>query len=83
MDYRNRKISTRNKNLSDFIRQLAAGEFLIPTFQRLFIWDPEHIVNLWDSIYRCYPIGSILCWKTQSPASCPQTVGRILSSGGQ
>jgi uncharacterized protein with ParB-like and HNH nuclease domain len=65
LDYRNRKISTRNKNLGDFIGQLAAGEFLIPTFQRLFIWDPEHIVNLWDSIYRCYPIGSILCWKTK------------------
>jgi hypothetical protein len=65
LDYRNRKISNKNKKLSEFICQLAAGEFLIPTFQRMFIWDPAHIVNLWDSIYRCYPIGSILCWKTK------------------
>ncbi|MBN1568241.1 MAG: DUF262 domain-containing protein [Acidobacteria bacterium] len=64
MDYRNRKIDIRNKNIAEFIRQLAAGKFLIPTFQRLFIWDPEHISNLWDSIYRCYPIGTILYWKT-------------------
>lgn len=65
MDYRNRKISIRNKNLSEFMHRLAAGKYLIPTFQRLFIWDPEHIVDLWDSIYRCYPIGTILCWKTR------------------
>ncbi len=66
MDYRRRKIDIHNRNLFAFIRQLTAGEFLIPTFQRLFIWDPEHVVNLWDSIYRCYPIGSILYWKTQT-----------------
>ncbi len=49
----------------EFMRQLAAGEFLIPTFQRLFVWNPEDVCNLWDSIYQCYPIGSILCWKTK------------------
>jgi uncharacterized protein with ParB-like and HNH nuclease domain len=50
----------------EFIRQLSAGEFLIPTFQRLFVWNPENICNLWDSIYRGYPIGSILYWKTHT-----------------
>jgi uncharacterized protein with ParB-like and HNH nuclease domain len=50
----------------EFIQQLAAGEFLIPTFQRLFVWNPESIINLWDSIYRGYPIGSILYWKTHA-----------------
>jgi uncharacterized protein with ParB-like and HNH nuclease domain len=64
LNYRNQKIHIRNKNLTDFIHQLAAGKYLIPTFQRLFIWDPEHIRNLWDSIYRCYPIGTLLYWKT-------------------
>ena len=66
MDYRNRKIDIKNKNITEFIHELAAGKFLIPTFQRQFIWDPEHISNLWDSIYRCYPIGSILYWKTHT-----------------
>jgi hypothetical protein len=66
LDYWNRRIEIENIGITDFIRKLAAGEFLIPTFQRLFIWDPEHIVDLWDSIYRCYPIGSILYWKTST-----------------
>jgi uncharacterized protein with ParB-like and HNH nuclease domain len=64
LDYRNRKISIENCNIYDFIRRLAAGKFLIPTFQRLFVWDPGDIVNLWDSIFQSYPIGSVLYWKT-------------------
>ena len=75
MDYRNRKIDIRNKNITEFIRQLAAGKFLIPTFQRLFIWDPEHIRNLWDSVDRCYPIGTILYWKTHTPLHVHRKLG--------
>jgi uncharacterized protein with ParB-like and HNH nuclease domain len=64
LDYRDRNINIDNINVMEFIRTLAVGEFRIPTFQRLFVWDPAHIVNLWDSMYHCYPIRSILCWKT-------------------
>jgi hypothetical protein len=64
VNYRNHKIETENRNLLDFIRQLAEGKFLIPTFQRQFVWEPGDIVSLWDSLYRRYPIGSILCWNT-------------------
>jgi uncharacterized protein with ParB-like and HNH nuclease domain len=66
LDYRSQKIIITNRNIYDFIRQLAAGEFLIPTFQRLFVWNPERISNLWDSIYRAFPIGSILFWNTRT-----------------
>jgi uncharacterized protein with ParB-like and HNH nuclease domain len=75
LDYRNRKIEIKNKNITEFLCQLAAGQFLIPTFQRLFIWDPEHIRNLWDSIYQCYPIGSILYWKTHTPLHVHRKLG--------
>jgi hypothetical protein len=75
LDYRNRKIDIKNKNITEFIHQLAAGKFLIPTFQRLFIWDPEHIINLWDSVFRCYPIGTILCWKTHTPLHVHRKLG--------
>jgi uncharacterized protein with ParB-like and HNH nuclease domain len=51
-------------NLLKFINMLACGEFLIPTFQRHFVWEPAGIIDLWDSIYHFYPIGSFLYWKT-------------------
>ena len=64
MDYRNRKINLGKKNILTFIRMLADGKFLIPSFQRYFVWNPEHISNLWESIFLGYPIGSILYWRT-------------------
>jgi len=75
LDYRSRKITTDNQNVVEFIWQLAAGEFLIPTFQRLFVWSPESICGLWDSIYQCYPIGSILCWKTRTELHVHRKLG--------
>jgi hypothetical protein len=75
LDYRNRKVSIDSKNVTEFIRQLADGDYLIPTFQRLFVWDPENITSLWDSMYRGYPIGSIVCWKTRTDLHVHRKLG--------
>jgi hypothetical protein len=75
LDYRNQKIDIQNRKLTEFVQQLASGEFLIPTFQRLFVWQPEHISGLWDSLYRCYPIGTILYWQTPLRLHVHRSVG--------
>jgi uncharacterized protein with ParB-like and HNH nuclease domain len=75
LSYRDHLILTHNKNLLTFLRQLHAGEYLIPSFQRLFVWNPEHICGLWDSIFRHYPIGSILCWNTDIRLHVSRKIG--------
>ena len=75
MSYRNHKISIENINVTEFIRSLAAGKYLIPSFQRAFVWNPEHIIALWDSIYHGYPIGSILYWKTRIRLNIHRKIG--------
>jgi hypothetical protein len=62
----NRDIKTEDMKIHDFANCLKEDKFLIPTFQRDFVWDPENIIKLWDSIYRFYLIGSILYWITDS-----------------
>lgn len=32
----------------------------LPSIQRSFVWKPEQIVNLWDSLLRGMPVGSLL-----------------------
>jgi len=64
LDYKKRKIILEKLELISFIRRLHDGRFLIPSFQRLFVWDPAHIAGLWDSIFQGFPIGSIIYWKT-------------------
>ncbi|MBN2041613.1 MAG: DUF262 domain-containing protein [Spirochaetes bacterium] len=60
----NPSINTREYRITDFVKSLAQNKYLIPSFQRAFVWEPDEIIRLWDSIYRFYPIGSILCWIT-------------------
>jgi uncharacterized protein with ParB-like and HNH nuclease domain len=70
-----REIKTEEQGLLDFITGLSRGEFMIPSFQRYFVWEPESIIKLWDSIYRFYPLGSILYWKTDARLSIHRKMG--------
>ena len=51
------------------IENIRNSEWLIPDFQREFVWDTERITNLWDSVLRDYPMPSMLFWdiKSQNP----------------
>ncbi len=37
-------------------------EYVLPAIQREFVWSPEKIACLFDSLMRGYPIGSFLFW---------------------
>jgi uncharacterized protein with ParB-like and HNH nuclease domain len=38
-------------------------QYFLPAIQREFVWNPEQIVQLFDSIMRGYPISSFLFWE--------------------
>jgi len=40
--------------------------FVIPQFQRKFVWNQKKICDLVDSIYKIYPIGSFLIWDSEN-----------------
>ena len=48
------------------------GKYDIPEFQRGFVWGPEKVKDLADSLWRKYPIGTLLLWDT-SEYSSPRT----------
>lgn len=50
--------------ISDVIRGINRDYFL-PAIQREFVWDPDQIEKLFDSILGDYPIGSFLFWKVE------------------
>ncbi|WP_064197820.1 MULTISPECIES: DUF262 domain-containing protein [Emticicia] len=57
------KIDTRVRSLKNYLEEFEQGAFLIPSFQRDFLWEQDKIKQLFDSIKNNYPIGSILFWK--------------------
>lgn len=36
------------------------SKITLPNLQRGFVWKPNQIEALWDSIFRGYPIGAVL-----------------------
>ncbi len=49
--------------IRDIILQIENGELYLPAIQRHFVWKPDKIENLFDSIMLGYPIGTFLFWK--------------------
>ena len=43
------------------------GSIRIPRFQRGQRWGPSDVAKLFDSVYKGYPIGTLLLWKRPAP----------------
>ena len=52
-------------SISRMKMMVLKGEIRIPAFQRGFVWDDERIIYLIDSLYKGYPVGSLILWKTR------------------
>ena len=58
------RIKPTDKGITTYLDELTNLTYQIPTFQRDVVWEKENVKKLWDSIYKFYPLGSILVWKT-------------------
>jgi hypothetical protein len=45
------------------MNDIENGRVRLPPFQREFVWSPPKVIELMDSIYKGYPIGSFFYWK--------------------
>ena len=59
------------------INRITLGDIRIPAFQRDFVWEPEQVAFLLDSIYKGFPIGTIILWKTDTRLSSEKDLGRF------
>ena len=52
----------QSETIATILKRLNVNYFL-PAIQREYVWRPDQIVQLFDSIMRNYPIGSFLFWE--------------------
>ncbi|MGW1654065.1 GmrSD restriction endonuclease domain-containing protein [Streptomyces atratus] len=50
--------------ITSLASRVLTGDIVLPKFQRAFVWTPQQILYLLDSVRRNYPIGSLLMWRT-------------------
>jgi hypothetical protein len=64
------------KNIDD----ATLGVLNVPEFQRRYVWGPSKVADLVDSLWRGYPIGTLLLWESayDSPRTALGTQGQKL-----
>lgn len=64
-----RKPVARTEKVEDLVAMVRRGLVRVPTFQRGLNWKARNVQELFDSVYRGYPIGSLLFYLREGPAS--------------
>src|SRR5690348_14366967 len=72
------------------IEDIGRGEVALPDIQRPFVWQATKVRDLFDSMYRGFPVGYLLFWETGADAGARQigsaerqSVPRLLIVDGQ
>lgn len=61
--------------INELINKIQNGSIRIPSFQRGFVWDAERVAHLMDSIYKGFPFGTLLFWRTKTALSTERNLG--------
>ena len=57
-------MSQRDLKVEELVEKLQRGTLRLPELQRGYVWRARQVVDLFDSLYRDYPSGTILTWAT-------------------
>ena len=59
------------QTLYETLRNIESHTYVLPAIQREYVWQPEQICRLWDSLMQGYPFGAFLFWNVE-----PENSGR-------
>ena len=51
--------------ISDALKRIASQDYVLPAIQREFVWHPDQICSLFDSVMQGYPYGEFLFWRIE------------------
>ncbi|HEG0356241.1 TPA: DUF262 domain-containing protein [Campylobacter coli] len=64
--------------INEAMQRIKNNEYLLPAFQREYVWKPKQIEELFDSLMRGYPISSFLFWKVKDESKTAWKFYRFL-----
>ena len=56
------KLKDDSISIYEALQNIENGKYVMPAFQRQYVWNMEQIEKLWDSILLDYPIATFLFW---------------------
>jgi hypothetical protein len=78
------KLKNDRVKVGDLVADYRAGRLVIPEFQRDYVWRKGKAPRLLDSLYRSFPISTLLLWQSSEYAKARRrsprpAVGRSMS----
>ncbi|MXW94353.1 MAG: DUF262 domain-containing protein [Acidimicrobiaceae bacterium] len=77
-------------SLAYMIEDIEKGKIALPDIQRPFVWQSAQVRELFDSMYRGFPVGTLMFWETGADVGVRQVgggenddVARLLIVDGQ
>lgn len=61
--------------INNIIARVDSGILRIPEFQRGYVWGPDDVAMLMDSLYKGYPIGMVVLWRTSERLRAERLLG--------
>jgi hypothetical protein len=71
-------VTVTTKKLGQLRDHFENNELVLPEIQRDFVWKKSSVLALFDSLYRGFPIGHMLVWKTSEVVPEKRRVGNKL-----
>ena len=62
-------------SLHHLVENIQMGLIALPDIQRPFVWRSSKVRDLFDSMYRGYPVGTLLLWETGAEVGTRQVGG--------
>lgn len=62
-------------SLTHLVEDIKHGNIALPDIQRPFVWSAAKARDLFDSLYRGYPVGTLMLWETGADAGTRQVGG--------
>ena len=52
--------------IGEALASIASRAYVLPAIQREFVWQPEQVCNLFDSVMQGYPFGEFMFWRVEA-----------------
>src|SRR2546427_413872 len=62
-------------SLTHLIEDIKHGNIALPDIQRPFVWSAAKARDLFDSMYRGFPVGTLMLWETGAEVGTKQVGG--------
>lgn len=62
-------LEARTETVEELVRLVSQGQLRVPCPQRGMKWEPQQVLDLFDSLYRGLPVGALLLCKRSTPAT--------------